>query len=120
MDYTGFTRVTNTMPQVAKVGLNETECWQLKQRYKTTVVPIETIHASITSDFRTGFVKLLAEPHKGRILGATIVSPEADLAIQEVALALRNGLRVSELAGTPHVAASWGEAVRMAARKLAK
>lgn len=120
LDYTGFTRMTNTLPQVAKVGLNETECWQLKQRYKTTVVPIETTHASITSDFRTGFVKLLAEPHKGRILGATIVSPEADLAIQEIALALRNGLRVGELAGTPHVAASWGEAVRIAARKLAK
>lgn len=118
-NYTGFTRMTNTLPRVAKVGLNETECWQIKQKYKAAVVPISEVHAAITSDFRTGFVKLLAEPHKGQILGGTVVAPEADLIIQEIALAVRNGLKANELAGTPHVAASWSQAVWMAARKLA-
>lgn len=111
--------MTNTLPQVAKVGLNETECWQIKRKYKMAIVPIENIHAAVINDFRAGFVKLLVDPHKGQVLGATIVSPEADLAIQEIALAVRNGLKVSELASTPHVASSWSEAVRLAARKLA-
>lgn len=117
--YTGFIRMTDTLPQVAKVGLNESECWQVKRKYKTAIVPIEGTQAAIVNDFRTGFAKLLADPHKGQILGATIVSPEAGLAIQEIALAVRSGLRASELASTPHVASGWGEAVRLAARKLA-
>lgn len=117
--YAGFIRMTNTLPQVAKVGLNESECWQIKRKYKTAIIPIENTHAAIINDFRTGFAKLIIDPHKGQVLGATIVSPEAELSIQEVAMAVRNGLRVSELASTPHVASGWGEAIRLAARKLA-
>ena len=55
---------------------------------------------------------------KHNILGTTVVAPEADLIIQEVALAIRNGLRTPEIAATPHIATSWGEAVRIAAREL--
>lgn len=118
INYTGFTRMTDTLPKVAKVGLNELECEQLKQKQKSTIVPLSAISAANTNDFRAGFVKLTAGV-KGQILGATVVSPDADLVIQEVALALRSGLKVTELAGVPHVATGWSEAVRMAARELA-
>ena len=117
-NYTGFTRMTNTLPRVAKVGLNEIECQQIKQKQKTALVPLDAISASNTNDFRAGFVKLTINP-KEQIIGATVVSPEADLVIQEVAMAVRNGFKASELAGTPHVASGWAEAVRMAARELA-
>ena len=116
VNYTGFARMTDTMPKVAKVGLNEIECLQIKQKQKSVIVPIDAVSASNTHDFRAGFVKLTANL-KGQLLGATVVTPEADLVIQEVALAIRNGLKVEELAGTPHVASSWSEAVRMAARE---
>ncbi len=118
VNYTGFARMTDTMPKVAKVGLNEIECLQIKQKQKSVIVPIDAVSASNTHDFRAGFVKLTANL-KGQLLGATVVTPEADLVSQEVALAIRNGLKVEELAGTPHVASSWSEAVRMAARELA-
>lgn len=117
LNYTGFVRMTNTMPQVAKVGLNEIECVQLGQKQKTVLVPIDLVSAANTNDFREGFVKLTADM-KGQILGATVVSPNADLVIQEVSLAIRSGIKVSELAATPHVATSWSEAVRIAAREL--
>lgn len=117
INYTGFMRVTNTWPRVAKVGLNELECAQIKQKQKSTVVPIEEISAANTNDFRAGFVKLTVNP-KSQVIGATVVSPEADLVAQEIALAIRSGLNVAELAGTPHVATGWTEAVRIAAREL--
>lgn len=119
VNYTGFVRMTNTLPRVAKVGLNEVECVQIKQRYKSAIVPLDAISASNTSDFRAGFVKLLINS-KAQVIGATAVSPEADLVIQEIVLAIRSGLKVEELAGTPHVATGWAEAVRMAARELAQ
>ena len=62
-------------------------------------------------------MKITANP-RGQIIGATVVAPEADIVIQEIAMAIRNGLKASELAGTPHVATSWSEAVRLAARAL--
>ncbi len=118
INYTGFTRMTNTMPRVAKVGLNEIDCAQIKQKQKSAIIPLDMISASNTNDFRAGFVKLTVNT-RGQLIGATVVAPEADLIIQEVAMAIRCGLRVSELAGTPHVATGWGEAVRLAARELA-
>ncbi len=118
--YTGFVRMTNTLPQIAKVGLNEAECWQIKRKYKTAIAPIENTHASIINDFRAGFVKMLIDPHKGHILGATVVSPEAETVVQEICLAIRSGLKVEDLASTPHVSSSWSMAVRQVARKLAK
>lgn len=117
VDYTGFVRLTATLPKVAKVGLNELECMQIGQKYRAALIPIDTVSASNTNDFRDGFVKMLVSP-KQNILGATVVAPEADLVIQEIAVAIRNGLRAPEIAATPHVATSWSEAVRIAAREL--
>lgn len=117
VNYTGFIRMTDTLPKVAKVGLNEIECAQLKEKQKSALVPLEAISAANTNDFRAGFVKLTINA-KSQVLGATVVSPDADLVIQEIALALRAGMQASELAGTPHVATGWAEAVRMAAREL--
>ena len=119
INYTGFTRMTDTYPRVAKVGLNEMECKQLKLKPKVAKVELKELCAANVTDFREGFVKLIAN-RKKQILGATIVAPEADLIAQEVALALKSGLKAEELAGIPHVATSWSEAVRIAARKLAE
>lgn len=118
VNYTGFTRLTNTLPKVAKVGLNEQDCEKIGQKYRSTIVPLDEISASNTNDFRAGFVKILVDL-KSQVIGATVVSPDADLVVQELALSVRCGLKVSELAGTPHVAMSWSEAVRVAARQLA-
>lgn len=118
VNHTGFVRMTHTLPRVAKVGLNEVECARIKQRYKSAITPLDMISAANTHDFRAGFVKILVNARM-QIIGATVVSPEADLVIQEIVLAIRSGLHVEELAGTPHVATGWAEAVRMAARQLA-
>lgn len=117
VNYAGFARMTNTCPKVAKIGVNELDAARLKLKFKSALVPIETTSAANTSDFREGFVKLTIDP-RHQILGATVVCPEADLVAQEIALAVRNALKVEELAATPHVATSWSEAVRIAAREL--
>lgn len=118
VNYTGFVRMTDTFPQVAKVGMNEVELGPQGEKRKVSIIPIDSISAANTNDFREGFVKMSADP-KGQIIGATIVCPHADLVVQEVSLAIRSGIRAAELAAAPHVATSWSEAVRIAARELA-
>ena len=117
VNYTGFVRMTNTFPQVAKVGLNEVELGNEAEKRKVSIIPIDTVSAANTNDFRDGFVKMSADT-KGQIVGTTIVAPHADLMIQEVSLCIRTGMRVAEIAASPHVATSWNEAVRIAAREL--
>lgn len=119
-NYSGFTRVVNTYPLVAAVGLTEEECLTQNLKIKKSLVALSSTFASNIADFRAGFVKIIADAATNKILGATVVSPQADAIIQELALAVRFGLTVIQVASTPHVASSWSEAVRLAARKLAK
>lgn len=119
-NYTGYARLTKTTPGVASVGLSETECLRRNLKYNKSLVALSSTFAANVYDFRAGFVKLIAEKNTGKILGATIVAPNVDLMIQEISFAVRHGLTVTQLASTPHVASSWSEAVRLAARKLIK
>ena len=118
-NYEGFIRLTDTFPSVATTGLTEDDCVRRNIACKKAVLPLSSISASNTSDFRYGFVKILADP-KDKLLGATVVCPSAELVIQEVATAVRHKFTITQLASTPHVSSSWSELIHLAARKLAK
>lgn len=117
-DYRGFVRMTATYPQVACVGLNEDDCIKRDLKYKSCLVPLAVIPAANVHDFKDGFVKLITNREK-KIIGATVVCPEASSVVQELALAIRMEAKILDVATTPHVAMSWSEVVRIAARRLA-
>ncbi|MBQ8996513.1 NAD(P)/FAD-dependent oxidoreductase [Candidatus Saccharibacteria bacterium] len=118
-NYEGFIRVTDTFPSVATTGLTEDDCVKQGLKCQKAVLPLSSVSAANTSDFRYGFVKLLADS-KDKLLGATVVCPSAELVIQEVATAVRHKFTVTQLASTPHVSSSWSELVHLAAKKLAQ
>ena len=118
-NYDGFIRATDTYPSVATTGLTEEECAKKRITYKKTVLPLSAVSSANTSDFTTGFIKLLIDS-RGRILGGTIICPESALVIQELVMAIRQKLTAVELASMPHVSSSWSELVRLASSKLAK
>lgn len=116
VNYRGFVRMTDTFPKVAAVGLTEDECISRDLRYKQALVPLSVVSASNTQEYQDGFVKIVASK-ENKILGATIVAPNADLLIQEIALAMRSELRLVDLASAPHISLSFGEAIRVAAKR---
>ncbi len=118
VDYTGYVRMTDTWPAVASVGLTEDDCVKRDLRYISRIVEYGNMFVGNTRDFSEGFVKMICNK-QGKILGCTVVCPEAAAVIQEVVLAMRTGVLVSELAGIPHVNSSWSEGVRIVARRLA-
>ncbi|MBQ6130488.1 NAD(P)/FAD-dependent oxidoreductase [Candidatus Saccharibacteria bacterium] len=117
-NYDGFVRLTETFPAVASAGLTENDCIKQGIKVKKAVLPLSAVSAANTSDFRYGLVKLLAD-EKGKLLGGTLVCPGADLAIGEIAVAVRHKFSATQLASTPHVSSSWSELVHLAARILA-
>ena len=119
VDYKGFVRMTDTFPKVAAVGLTEDECIARDLKYKQVLVPLSSVSASNTSEYQDGFVKVVTN-REGKIIGSTIVAPNADLMIQEIVLAMKADLKLMDIATTPHVALGFGEAVRLAARRISR
>ena len=117
VDYRGFVRMTDTFPKVAAVGLTEDECIARDLKYKQILMPLSSVSASNTSEYQDGFVKIVSN-RENKIIGATIVAPNADLMIQEIVLAMRHDLKAMDIATAPHVALSFNEAVRLAARRI--
>ena len=116
-NYHGFIRFTNTTPAIATVGFNEDDLTRRDRKYKVALIPFSEIPAGQIYDFSQGFVKLLADK-TNHIIGATIVSPHADLFAAEISLAVRHNLSALELASTPHTINSNNYAIKLAAKKL--
>ncbi len=119
VDYRGFVRMTDTFPKVASVGLTEDECIARDLKYKQVLVPLSSVEASNVHEYQDGFVKLVTN-REGKIIGATIVAPNADLLIQEIVLSMRTDIKLVDIATAPHVALSFSEAVRLAARRISR
>lgn len=116
-DYNGMPRVVFTRPGIASTGLGEKECINQNLKIKTALAPINIVSRSNTSDFHEGFVKIITDK-KGTVIGATVMAPNADEIIHELALAVRYAMSAAQLAALPHAFLSWSEAVRVAANKL--
>ena len=97
--------------------MTEDECLKRDLDVKVGLAPLNIIARSNTSDFRDGFVKIIAD-RKGVVIGATVVAPHAAEIIHELALAVKHELTASEVANTPHAFLSWSEAVRVAAVRV--
>ncbi len=118
-DYTATPRLTFTYPGIATVGYTEDDSIKRDLAITTAVAPLNIVARSNTSDFRDGFVKIIANK-SGVLLGATVVAPHAAEIVHELALAIKHGLTARQVAETPHAFLSWSEAVRVAAGKLVK
>jgi len=117
VNYDGFMRITDTDPQIAPVGLSEDDLMKRAKKYRKAAVPLSAAMASTTADNKIGFLKVMAD-HQGKVLGATMVGPHAADVLQEIALAIRHGLPLVQVASTPHPAEEWGNLVKIATRKL--
>ena len=117
VNYGGFIRVTSTYPEIATVGLNEVDLNKRKRKFQKAVVPLKDIPASKTERLAHGFVKIITDM-TGRVIGATIVAPNAALMAEEFSIAIRHHLTALEIASTPHITNSWNFAVKLAAKKL--
>ncbi len=118
VDYTGLIRTTKLFPEVATVGLNEDDCIKADRKFKKTIKPL-FCNASITENFRSGFIKMISDKH-GLFLGATIMAPNASLIAQELSMALRYNMSVREIYQVPHPENEWSMLVKNCCEDLLK
>ncbi|HEX8509792.1 MAG TPA: mycothione reductase, partial [Propionibacteriaceae bacterium] len=85
-------------PQVASVGLTEREAQQRAIPYVSAVQDYGTTAFGWAMEDTEHFVKLLADPSSGRLLGAHLVGPQASTLIQPLIQAMSFGLSAKEMA----------------------
>ena len=96
-------RATFTDPEIAQVGLTEIQAReQYGESVKTVIWPLEKTDRAVIDQAKRGFIKAVTDA-KGRVLGATVVSPRAGELIHEWALAIDHRLKLGDLADTLHV-----------------
>ncbi len=69
--------VVFTDPPIASIGLQESQLQESGTPYLVADYPFDDHGKSILMEAKRGYVKVIAEPKKGRILGAEIVGPQA-------------------------------------------
>ncbi|HYE28860.1 MAG TPA: FAD-dependent oxidoreductase, partial [Allosphingosinicella sp.] len=114
-DYSVIPRVTFTDPEVAIVGHTEASAAEAGVAYETVRYDLSHLDRAVAEGTNRGFVKVLVEPGKDRILGATIVATQAGEMLAELVLAMRHGLGLNEILGTIHAYPTMAEANKYAA-----
>ena len=114
-DYSAIPWATFTDPEVARVGLNETEAKEKNIPYEVTVYGIDDLDRAIADSEAYGVVKVLTKPGTDRILGVTIAGEHAGDLIIEYIAAMRHGIGLNKILGTIHIYPTLAEANKYAA-----
>ncbi|WP_442777393.1 FAD-dependent oxidoreductase [Sphaerotilus montanus] len=107
--------VTFLDPEIARVGLNEREAAAQGVAVEVTRYPLGDLDRAIVERETTGFIQVLTEPGRDRMLGVTIVGAHAGELLAEFTLAMQHGLGLNKILGTVHPYPSWSDAAKLTA-----
>ena len=114
-DYTWLPTSIFTDPELAGVGLTEEQA--RGEGHEVEVVRNEYVKRFSYIDARHGLFKIVFDRESRRVLGLHVVSRGAGDIVQGLALGLRLGATVDDLASMHHVFPTFGEGVKAAAER---
>jgi dihydrolipoamide dehydrogenase len=97
MDYDKAASAIFTEPEIAEVGLAEADAFADGRKIRVTKVPFASAAKALINDDSRGFVKIVSDPATGVVLGGSIVGRHAAELISVIAIAVTNGLTVSDI-----------------------
>ena len=103
VDYSVIPWATFTDPEVARVGLSEDEAKNQGVAYEVTRYGIDDLDRAIADGSDQGWVKVLTEPGKDKILGVTIVGTHAGDLITEYIQAMKHGIGLNKVLYHPYL-----------------
>jgi dihydrolipoamide dehydrogenase len=115
VDHNLIPNVVYTEPEVASVGLNETECQKRGLQVRVGKFPFLANGRARAAGAVDGFVKIIADAKSDRVLGAAIVGQRAADLIGAVAAHMVYGGSAEDIARTCVAHPTFSEAVKEAA-----
>jgi pyruvate/2-oxoglutarate dehydrogenase complex dihydrolipoamide dehydrogenase (E3) component len=120
MDYRLLIEIVFTDPQIASVGLTEKRAHVRNIPYVVASYPFNDHGKSLIMEAKDGFVKLLADPATGEIIGGSCVGPSGGELLHEIIAAMHKRMTVRELADMPHYHPTLAEIWTYPAEELAE
>jgi NAD(P)H dehydrogenase (quinone) len=108
-----------TDPQIATVGLSEQRAAKAQIEVEVETLPLEGNSRAKMASLHDGFVKLLARPGSGTIVGGAVVAGYASDLIAPISVAIMNRLSAAQLTQAFQVYPSFAGSIQECARRLA-
>lgn len=115
VDYKAIPAVVFSDPEMAGVGLTETQAKESGYQVVTGKFPYAANGRALSLHAGDGFVKIVADGTNQLVLGAQVVGPEASNLIAELGLSIEMGATLEDIALTIHAHPTLGEMVMEAA-----
>lgn len=116
-DYRIVPRAVYLSPEIASVGVTETQLREKKIKYKVGLAATGILGRANTSNEFNGFVKVITDKN-GIIIGGAIVSPSAGEIIHEIAVAIKYKAKAEDLANMIHAYPTFSEGVKIACSSI--
>ncbi|XOV88215.1 MAG: FAD-dependent oxidoreductase [Pseudomonadota bacterium] len=120
VDYSVIPWSTFCSPEVARVGINETEAREAGIDFEVTTFDVAELDRALADEEGHGVVKVITPRGKDKILGVTIAADHAGDLIAEFVLAMKHGLGLRKIMGTIHIYPTLAEMNKFAASEWRK
>jgi dihydrolipoamide dehydrogenase len=110
-DWTAIPNVVFTQPEIASVGLSESQAREAGHQVRVGKFPFAALGRAMSLGETEGFVKVVCDAETSRLLGVHICGPSASDLVSEGTLALEMVASAEDLAMTIHPHPTLGEAV---------
>lgn len=120
INYRVVPHATFVDPEIARVGLNESEASKSNIPYEVVRYDLDDLDRAIADGENAGFIKILTVPGKDAILGVTIVGYHAAELLPQFTLAMTHRLGLKKIMNTIHVYPTLSESSKFAAAQWRK
>ncbi len=111
VDFSVFPTAIFTIPAIGQVGLTEAEALRRGLKAKTSKLPYDYNPAAGVRNETEGMVKVVYEEDTERILGVHVIGAHAEDIIQIAAMAIKGGLKKSQVGAMHYVFPTLGGAI---------
>jgi mercuric reductase len=118
IDYDSVAWAVFTSPQVAGVGMTESEFSKKNGSCSCRVFSLENLTKASIMGETEGVIKITVDPKDNRVVGMHIIAPNATDIITEGAYAVKNGYTIDDIIATSHIFPSISEGIKLAAQSF--
>jgi mercuric reductase len=118
-DYTALPTAIFTDPELAGIGVTEDEAREAGLEFDVVKHPLPSVTRAQYTDSKRGLYKIIFETGSRRVVGVHVVNRAASEIVQGLALPLKLGVTVDDLASVHHTYPSLGEGLKAAAEQAA-
>ena len=107
-------------PQIAGVGLNESQAKSKGIEYDVSILALDNVPRAIAARDTRGFIKLIRKTGTDKLIGARIIAPEGSELLMELSLMIRYQIPISDVAKALHPYLTLSEGIKLAAQTFDK